>query len=191
MIKAEQSTNSQVESQSTTEAESLAVAPGEKAVDMCFICDDGAASATPRLCLRLVRRDSELSRKASQFFDDCLHKSRGSPARKDWEYKDEWMGKTLENIFQKAELKGIHGFLEKGGGCTAEGSLTNIPLRAVGVGKNKEMAKRSLFVAMSVVILLHLQPTECNCISHVWGMHELVKEAWRDSPCPRIHTILT
>lgn len=145
--------------------------------EMCFICNDGPASVTARLCVRLTKKDSKFSQYAAQLLDECLRKVPGSPARKDLKMVSREHSETLLELHQKAKSLGKQGFLQES--VAAEGASDNMNIQAVGVGSNERLRERAFWLAMSTAIILRL-PKECETILNVWGegVRNMVKEAW-------------
>lgn len=147
--------------------------------EICFVCDcdHEFTWATPLLCVYLDQQDSELSRNSAQLLNDCLARVPGAPAREDLKPENSWIGRTFRKLLPVAKSKGMHRFLEEGVGVTVEGAVGNIQMRAVGVGKKKKVTEGAFHLAMSIAIMLQLQPSECDAICVAWGVHSLVQQA--------------
>eukprot|EP00435_Cladocopium_sp_Y103_P069990 s5_g34.t1 len=143
-------------------------------VSMCYITGEGGTLATPRLCLHLHRTENVVSRIAHQLFDHCLEKVPDAPARKEVSRKDVKHGELLQELhsrgyFLDADIT-AYGRLEAGD--LGAGDVTAGPIEAIGLSSNLKTRDRAFALAMSMAILLRLEPGTANMICNFFGARQ-------------------
>lgn len=153
-------------------------------VSICYINGEGGTLASPRLCLHLHRNEAVASRVAQQLLDHCLEKVPDAPARKEVPREDVKHGELLQELhsrgyFLDADIT-AYGRLEAGdlgAGDGDDGDGTVGPIEAIGLSSNLKTRDRAFALAMSLAILLRLEPGTANMICNNFGVGELLHQA--------------